>query len=108
MLLIICKIWDLYATWLRTADLAREMNPLTERYFSSSVRKAHTSAFGLVRRPTSSASFIRTTAITIIAAKLVNNTMTITTAVRGNMDLTRTRSATAFGIEAESKRAYHR
>ena len=29
MLLIICKIWDLYATWLRTPDLAREMNPLT-------------------------------------------------------------------------------
>jgi len=29
MLLIICKIWDLYTTWLRSPDLAREMNPLT-------------------------------------------------------------------------------
>ena len=29
VLLILCKVWDLYATWLRTPDLAREMNPLT-------------------------------------------------------------------------------
>ncbi len=29
LLLVACKAWDLYSTWLRTSDLSRELNPVT-------------------------------------------------------------------------------
>jgi hypothetical protein len=28
LILIVCKAWDLYTTWLRTPDLQRELNPI--------------------------------------------------------------------------------
>jgi hypothetical protein len=30
LILVACKAWDLYATWLRTPDLQRELNPVTK------------------------------------------------------------------------------
>jgi hypothetical protein len=29
VVLVVCKAWDLYTTWLRTPNLKRELNPLT-------------------------------------------------------------------------------
>jgi len=30
IVLTLCKVWDLYTTWLRTPDLSRELNPLVK------------------------------------------------------------------------------
>src|SRR5207253_8790486 len=61
------------------------------RYSSSRVRKNRLSLATLSHFATSSARLIRTEAITAIVAMVTNNNTRITTAARGNMDLTRSR-----------------